>query len=102
MPVSQTNRSRRFLYKFKEPSMYNVILHNDDYTTMDFVVHILTTIFRKDNAEAEELMMKVHVEGSAVAGTYTKDIAESKRDKAIKESRMNGFPLVLTVEEDKR
>lgn len=102
MPSTRTHQSRKVLYKTKEPSAYNVILHNDDYTTMDFVVHILMSIFRKDEIDAEELMMKVHVEGSAVAGTYTKDIAESKRDKATKEARMNGFPLILTVEEDRR
>lgn len=79
--------------------MYNVILHNDDETTMDFVVHILTTIFRKTLSEAETLMLKVHHEGAAVAGTYLRDIAESKADKATREARANGFPLMLTVEE---
>lgn len=81
--------------------MYNVVLHNDDYTTMDFVVHILVTIFRKTMQDAEVLMLKVHNEGSAVAGTYHKDIAESKARKATSEARRNGFPLLLTVEEDK-
>lgn len=97
----QTKKDRSVRYKFKEPSMYNVILHNDDETTMDFVVYILNTIFRKPMLEAEALMLKVDREGSAVAGTYYKDIAESKCEKAIAEARQNGFPLMLTVEEVK-
>lgn len=85
----------------KEPSMFNVILHNDDETTMEFVVFVLVTIFRKSNDDAETLMMKVHNEGSAVAGTYYKDIAESKKNKAVLLARQEGFPLQLTVEEEK-
>lgn len=81
--------------------MYNVVMHNDDVTTMDFVVHILVSIFRKSPQDAETLMLKVDREGSAVAGTYYKDIAESKKNKATAEARKNGFPLLLTIEEDK-
>lgn len=79
--------------------MYNVILHNDDVTTMDFVVYILRRIFRKSQEVAEQLMFKVHFEGSAVAGTYHKDIAESKAKYTIDLARANGFPLKLTTEE---
>jgi len=97
--AEQTKRNKDVRFKFKDPSMYNVIIHNDDVTTTDFVVYILNTIFRKPLPEAEELMWKVDREGAAVAGTYYKDIAESKCEKAISESRLNGFPLMLTVEE---
>lgn len=82
----------------KEPSLYDVIIHNDDHTTMDFVVHILTTIFGKSYDDAEALMMQVHNEGQGVAGTYFKDIAETKAERARREARDMGFPLQLTVE----
>lgn len=100
MADTQTIREKDVRFRVKQPSLYNVILHNDDVTTMDFVVHILMTIFRKNQYDAESLMLKVDREGAAVAGTYYKDIAESKKDKAIREARANGFPLMLTVEEE--
>ena len=93
-----TKRSSRF--KLKEPSKYHVIMHNDDVTTMDFVVMILERIFCKTKAEAETIMLKIHHEGSAIVGTYYRDIAVSKKDVAIKAARDNGFPLQLTVEEE--
>lgn len=83
----------------KEPSMYNVIMHNDDVTTMDFVVMVLKRVFRKDEADAEEIMMKVHTEGAAVVGTYFRDIAVSKAQYAMALAKINGYPLKLTVEE---
>ena len=92
-----TKRSSRF--KLKEPSKYPVIMHNDDVTTMDFVVMILERIFCKTQAEAETIMLKIHHEGSAIVGTYYRDIAVSKKDVAVKAARDNGFPLQLTVEE---
>ena len=92
-----TKRSSRF--KLKEPSKYHVIMHNDDVTTMDFVVMILERLFCKTQAEAETIMLKIHHEGSAIVGTYYRDIAVSKKDVAVKAARDNGFPLQLTVEE---
>lgn len=100
MAKTQTKSHVALNFMFDEPSMYNVILHNDDETTMDFVVHILVTIFRKSESEAETIMLKVHNEGTAVAGTYFKDIAESKAMKAMGEARNLGFPLMLTVEKE--
>lgn len=94
----QTQRNRQTGFITREPSLYDVIIHNDDHTTMDFVVHILTTIFCKSHDDAEALMMQVHNEGHGVAGTYFKDIAETKAAKARREARENGFPLRLTVE----
>ncbi len=79
--------------------MYNVVLHNDDFTTMEFVVKILMTIFRKSEAEAQTLMLMVHKEGRAVAGTYSLDIAPSKVQKATAMARMENFPLRLTIEQ---
>ena len=83
--------------ELKEPSMYRVILHNDDFTTMDFVVKILVTIFYKSTLEAEALMMLVHKTQSAVVGIYSYDIAKSKTSKAMTMARNEGFPLRLTI-----
>lgn len=92
-----TNRQTGFLTK--EPNRYNVIMHNDDVTTMDFVVMVLKRIFRKSEADAETLMLRVHNEGSAIVGTYSKDIALSKADYTMNLAKQNGFPLKLTIEE---
>lgn len=94
-----TNNQQMSRYKFKEPALHNVILHNDDVTTMDFVVYILVSVFHKSTDDAEKLMLKVHNEGSAIAGTYLRDIALSKKNKVDMLSKANGFPLLLTVEE---
>ncbi len=99
MPVTKLNRQGDVRFRFKEPSRYDVVMHNDDFTTMDFVVAVLCKVFRKSPEEAKRLMLKIHHEGSAVAGTYTKDIAESKAKYATDLARSFGFPLRLTVEE---
>lgn len=82
----------------KKPQMYKVILHNDNYTSMEFVVEILETIFHKPPVLATQLMLTIHREGSGVAGVYTKDVAESKvrqvEDRAIE----SGYPLLCTME----
>lgn len=80
-----------------EPRRYNVTIHNDDFTTMDFVVMILTTVFFKSEAEAEQLMLAVHHSDKAVVGTYSRDMAMSKVRKATDMARKAGFPLRLTV-----
>jgi ATP-dependent Clp protease adaptor protein ClpS len=79
--------------------MYNVIMHNDDVTTMDFVVYVLVRIFRKSEDDAETLMLKVHNEGSAIVGTYSQDIAQSKANYTMNLAKANNFPLQLTIEE---
>lgn len=86
-------------FKIKEPPKYDVIFHNDDITTMDFVVYVLMKIFRKSEEDAESIMLKVHYEGSAVAGTYSKDIAQSKANYTMNLAKANNFPLKLTIEE---
>lgn len=78
--------------------MYKVIMHNDDFTTMQFVVMVLKTVFFKPEAEAQQLMLTVHKEGKAVVGIYTLDIAVSKCQKAMRMAREHSFPFKLTWE----
>lgn len=87
--------------KLKEPVMYRVILLNDDYTTMDFVVAILETVFRKSPAEATQIMLKVHNHGRGLAGVYPKDIAEAKVEVVHRRAEEDGHPLKCTLEEDR-
>ncbi|MBC7398140.1 MAG: ATP-dependent Clp protease adaptor ClpS [Bdellovibrionales bacterium] len=84
--------------KVPEPPRYAVLLHNDDYTTMEFVVEVLTVDFSKPYQEAMDLMLKVHEDGKAIAGIYTCEIAESKVAKVTEKARAAGFPLKLTYE----
>jgi len=82
-----------------EPTKYKVLLHNDDYTTMEFVVDILMDIFHKSLVEAEQIMLHIHRVGKAVCGTYTYDIAQTKVYQVKKLARESGFPLLATLEE---
>ena len=92
--------SKNTKFKLKEPPRYNVIMHNDDVTTMDSVVYVLVRIFRKSEDEAETLMLKIHNEGSAIVGTYSQDIAQSKANYTMNLAKANNFPLQLTIEEN--
>lgn len=93
------SHSKHTQFKIKEPPMYNVIMHNDDVTTMDFVVYVLVKIFRKSEQDAETIMLKIHNEGSAIVGTYSQDIAQSKANYTMNLAKANNFPLQLTIEE---
>lgn len=86
--------------KTQTPKMYRVILLNDDYTTMDFVVIVLETVFHKPPAEAFRLMMQVHTQGRAWCGTYTYDVAETKVATVRELAVRGGFPLQASIEED--
>lgn len=82
----------------EEPPRFRVLLHNDDYTTQDFVVNILMSIFNKSHEDAWDLMMIVHTKGIGNCGTYTQEIAETKVDRVRHEARQAGFPLLCTME----
>ena len=82
----------------KRPSLYRVVLLNDDYTTMEFVVAILVTIFHQSEAMAHTIMMHVHENGVGVAGIYTREIAETKVQQVTELARKNDFPLECTIE----
>ena len=84
----------------KEPRRFKVIIYNDDFTTMEFVVQILVQVFLKPKSEAMALMLKVHHSDKAVVGIYTYDIAVSKVKRATMMARNEGFPLRLTYEPD--
>ena len=81
-----------------EPEDYSVIILNDEVTTFELVIYILKDIFHKSKKEAEELTMKVHVEGKAIAGTYTYDIALTKKNLSEDIAKKYGFPLKLEIE----
>lgn len=83
----------------REPRRYRVIMHNDDFTPMDFVVEILMDIFHKDLPEAEHLMMMVHEKGRAAVGSYSYDIAVTKVQTASEWAKEEGYPFRMTVEE---
>jgi ATP-dependent Clp protease adaptor protein ClpS len=83
----------------KEPPQYKVILLNDDYTTMEFVVHVLEQVFQKSPAEAYQIMMHVHVQGRGLAGIYPWEVAETKAETVISMARDAGFPLKAVTEE---
>ena len=83
----------------RHPKSYQVILLNDNYTTMDFVVSVLETIFKKSPAEAVQVMMRVHKAGQGVAGIYTRQIAEAKIALVHDRAKAAGYPLRCTMEE---
>ncbi|MGO9378600.1 MAG: ATP-dependent Clp protease adapter ClpS [Dissulfurispiraceae bacterium] len=84
----------------REPSLYRVILLNDDYTTMEFVVHVLETIFSKTPPEATQIMLSVHKKGSGVCGVFTREIAETKLAAVRSAARENGYPLKCIMEKE--
>lgn len=81
----------------KEPNHYEVIMHNDDFTPMEFVVNVLKDVFHKDNAAAQELMLYVHQHGAATVGSYTYDIAKTKVDQCTVLARAKKYPLRVTL-----
>ncbi len=97
-PEQESDVSTEKRRKAKRPRRWKVLLHNDDYTSMDFVVHVLMTHFHKSPPEATLVMLQVHHKGVGVAGIYTKDVAETKVAEAMAEARENGMPLLLTIE----
>jgi ATP-dependent Clp protease adaptor protein ClpS len=83
----------------KDPTLYKVILLNDDYTTMEFVMHVLETVFLKSPAEAYRIMMQVHLNGSGIAGVYPWEVAETKVETLTSMARHAEYPLRAAIEE---
>jgi ATP-dependent Clp protease adaptor protein ClpS len=84
----------------REPDMYRVVLHNDHYTTMDFVVEVIVKVFHKPVVQAAQIMMDVHRKGKGLVGVYTRDVAETKCAQVLRMAREREFPLRCTVERD--
>ncbi|MBU0480157.1 MAG: ATP-dependent Clp protease adapter ClpS [Proteobacteria bacterium] len=84
--------------KVEEPPLYKVLLHNDDYTTMDFVVMVLEVVFHKNLQEATRIMLNVHKEGVGIAGVYSRDVAETKIALVHDMARHNDYPLKSSME----
>lgn len=86
--------------KLARPGMFKVLMHNDDYTTRDFVVEVLKYVFHHSESKAVAIMLHVHNEGVGVAGVYTRDVAETKIETVHSLARRSDFPLRLTMEPD--
>ena len=86
--------------KLKRPPMYRVLLLNDDYTTMEFVLDVLTGIFHHSEEKAAQIMMHVHQKGAGICGVYTREIAETKVEQVLQFSQQNKHPLQCTMEPD--
>lgn len=99
MPQEQGQTNIKDRIEISEPHKWAVIFWNDDFTTMEFVVKVLTDVFLKSEQEAEQLMLKVHEEGKAQVGIYSYDIAISRAKIATSMAREAGFPLKITYEE---
>ncbi|SMC25426.1 ATP-dependent Clp protease adaptor protein ClpS [Clostridium acidisoli DSM 12555] len=84
----------------KRPKLYKVLMHNDDYTTMEFVIEILTKVFNRSVIEATKIMFDVHKKGIGIAGIYTYDIAKTKLNQAMDMAKESGFPFKLSMEEE--
>ena len=84
--------------KLQKPKLYKVIFHNDDYTTMEFVVMVLMTVFHKSESDAQAIMLNVHLRGAGVAGLYTYELAETKVEKTLSLAREYEYPLLVTME----
>ena len=86
--------------KLKQPARFRVLLHNDDYTTMEFVIQILCTVFHKSHEEATSIMLAVHKEGIGQCGVYTQEVAETRVRHVHHLARGAGFPLKCSMEEE--
>ena len=89
-----------YALELEEPKMFKVLLHNDNYTSMEFVVEILMGIFRKTQAQAEQLMLQIHEKDKAICGIYTFEIAQTKVLQVKQLAKKNEFPLLATIEEE--
>lgn len=84
--------------RVKKPRRFKVIFHNDDFTTMEFVVFVLESVFRRSPAEAVQIMLRIHNHGTGIAGVYSREVAETKVETTIGMARSQGHPLMVTME----
>jgi len=100
LPEHETDVLTESETKLEKPKLFKVILHNDDFTTMDFVVWVLQYVFNRNDADAIVIMLKVHNEGIGIAGIYPYEVASMKSEKAMNLAKAREFPLLCTVEEE--
>jgi ATP-dependent Clp protease adaptor protein ClpS len=104
--MAQADRERRgeivekSRKKTDKPPLYQVVLHNDDYTTMEFVVSVLEGIFAKSPTQAHQIMMQVHTRGAGIAGIYPHEVAETKVTQVHSQARERGFPLRASLQKE--
>jgi ATP-dependent Clp protease adaptor protein ClpS len=102
MPKRELDRERDLAtldqVRVERPRLYEVVLHNDDYTTQEFVVYVLMKFFQHDAATAQQIMLNVHTKGMGVAGIYPRDIAETKAAQVVRYARDNEMPLRCSVQ----
>ena len=98
LPETKEDADVRSQQDADEPPMYKVLLHNDDYTTMEFVVQVLMLVFHKPIETATQIMLNVHQQGIGMCGLYTYEVAETKVETVIRMARENGHPLKCTME----
>ena len=100
MPKIEEELELDLALELEEPQMFKVLLHNDDYTSMDFVVEVLVGIFHKTHAQAEQIMLQIHEKDKAICGVYSFEIAQTKAEQVKQRAKQNEFPLLATIEED--
>lgn len=98
LPETKEGADAKSFQEVGEPPMYKVLLHNDDYTTMEFVVQVLMLVFHKPIETATQIMLNVHQQGIGMCGLYTYEVAETKVETVIRMARENGHPLKCTME----
>ncbi len=98
VPGSRGDTLTRVRPQLKPPVRYRVLMHNDDYTTMEFVVQVLRSVFRKPLPEAVDIMLQIHTNGLGVCGVYTAGVAETKISEVHTLARQEGFPLRCSME----
>jgi ATP-dependent Clp protease adaptor protein ClpS len=100
LPENETDVLVESEAKLEKPKLFKVLLHNDDFTTMEFVVFVLEYVFNHETAEAFSIMLKVHNEGVGIGGIYPYEVASMKSEKAMNLAKAREYPLLCTVEEE--
>jgi ATP-dependent Clp protease adaptor protein ClpS len=100
VPDNETDVLTESETKLEKPKLFKVLLHNDDFTTMDFVVWVLQYVFNRNDPDALSIMLKVHNEGLGIAGIYPYEVASMKSEKAMNLAKAREYPLLCTVEEE--
>ncbi len=99
LPAGETRVREKSRSRAVQPPLFKVLMHNDDYTTMEFVVHVLQSVFHKPSVEANQIMLNIHFKGVGMCGTYPFEVAETKVSRVHALARESGYPLRCSLEE---